>query len=199
VSNATVQISPHVIVSASDPNVPELRAAWAWASKRHISLATSAGDVEFSRWVEIATVSPYRDLFKGQLYREFGSMMPDYRIGGAFNQNEKVLLTTTALGAVVFFSDPRSLLGVKPEDADKLVPEGFSGRLPLKKGPGWKYIDSKGRTPTRRTGGHRTASAPSRWHRPTTDLPSTPGTRNPPARPTGGKARDAAACCRPAR
>ena len=87
----------------------------------------------------------YRDLFKGQLYREFGSMTPDYRIGGAFNQNEKVLLTGGASGAVVFFSDPRSLIGVSPEDAEKLVPEGFSGPLPLKKGPGWKYIDSKGR------------------------------------------------------
>jgi hypothetical protein len=147
VSNATVQISPHVIVLASDPNVPELRAAWAWASKRHISLAVSAGDVEFSRWVEIATVSPYRDLFQGQLYQEFGSMTPDYRIGGAFNQNEKALLTATSAsaGAVVFFNDPRSLLGAKPEDVQKLIPEGFQGPDPLKKGAGWKYNGPKGR------------------------------------------------------
>lgn len=146
VSNATVQISPHVIVPASDPNVPELRAAWAWASGRHISLATSAGNVEFSRWVEIATVSPYRDLLKGQLNREFGSMTPDYRIGGAFNQNEKVLLIGGASGAVVFFSDPKSLLGAKPEDVQKLIPEGFTGPKPLNKGPGWKYNGPKGRT-----------------------------------------------------
>jgi hypothetical protein len=145
VSNATVQISPHVIVRASDPNVPELRAAWAWAAGRHIFLAASAGDAEFSRWVEIATVSPYRDLFKGQLYREFGSMTPDYRIGGAFNQNEKVLLIGGASGAVVFLSDPRSLLGAKPEDVQKLIPEGFTGPDPLKKGRGWSYRDSKSR------------------------------------------------------
>jgi hypothetical protein len=143
VSNATVQISPHVIVRANDPNVPELRAAWAWASARHISLAASAGDAEFSRWVEMATVSPYRDLFKGQLNREFGSMLPDYRIGGAFNQKEKVLLIGGASSAVVFLSDPRSLLGAKPEDVQKLIPEGFTGPEPLKKGPGWTYRGSK--------------------------------------------------------
>jgi hypothetical protein len=145
VGNATVQISPHVIVRASDPNVPELRAAWAWALARHIFLAGSAGDAEFSRWVQIATVSPYRNLFKGQLYREFGSMTPDYRIGGAFNQNEKVLLTGGASGAVVFFGDPKSLLGAKPEDIQKLIPKGFEGPEALKKGPGWKYNGSKGR------------------------------------------------------
>jgi hypothetical protein len=145
VSNATVQISPHVIVRASDPNVPELRAAWAWASGRHISLATSAGDVEFSRWTEIATVSPYRDLLKGQLYREFGAVTPDSRIGGAFNQSEKVLLTTTGLGSVVFFSDPKSLLGANPEDVQKLIPEGFTGPKTLRKGPGWRYNAPKGR------------------------------------------------------
>lgn len=146
VSDATVQISPHVIVAANDPNVPELRAAWAWASKRHISLATSAGDVEFSRWVEIATVSPYRDLLsKGQLNREFASMTPDYRIGGAFNQKEKVLLTGTGVGAVVFLSDPKSLLGAKPEDVQKLIPKEFTGPELLRKGPGWKYNGPKGR------------------------------------------------------
>jgi hypothetical protein len=146
VSSATVQISPHVIVAANDPNVPELRAAWAWASKRHISLANSAGDVEFTRWVEIATVSPYRNLFsKGQLNREFASMTPDYRIGGAFSQNEKVLLTGTGVGAVVFFSDPKSLLGAKPEDVQKLIPKGFTGPEPLRKGPGWRYNAPKGR------------------------------------------------------
>jgi hypothetical protein len=143
VSNATVQISPHVIVPANDPAVPELRAAWAWASKRHIFLATSAGDVEFSRWVEIATVSPYKDLFKGQLYQEFSSMRPDYRIGGAFNQNEKVLLATAGSGAVVFFNDPKSLLGANPEEVQKLIPEGFTGPKPLNKGPGWRYNELK--------------------------------------------------------
>lgn len=144
VGNATVQISAHVIVAANDPTVPELRAAWAWASKRHISLGSSAGDVEFSRWVEIATVSPYRDLFrKGQLNREFASMTPDYRIGGAFNLNEKVLLATSGVGAVVFFGDIRSLLGAKPEDVQKLIPEGFTGPRPLKKGPGWRYNELK--------------------------------------------------------
>ncbi|MBO0809598.1 MAG: hypothetical protein J2P32_14985 [Actinobacteria bacterium] len=81
VDNATVQISPHVIVAANDPRVPELRAAWDWASKRHIIGATSDGDVEFSRWVEIAAVSPYRDLFShGELSREFAAMEPDFRI-----------------------------------------------------------------------------------------------------------------------
>jgi hypothetical protein len=144
VGNATVQISPHVIVAANNPNVPELRAAWAWASKRHISLASSAGDVEFTRWVEIATVSPYRDLFRtGQLNRELASMTPDYRIGGAFNLNEKVLLTTSGMGAVVFFGDIRSLLGARPEDVQKLIPEGFTGPRALKKGPGWRYNELK--------------------------------------------------------
>lgn len=145
VSNATVTISPHVIVAAGDPEVPALRAAWAWASKRHILLASSPGDVEFSRWVEIATLSPYRYLFAGgQLHQEFASMMPDSRIGGTFNEGGKILLSTGGLGAAVFLADPRSLLGAKPADVEKLIPEGFSGPNPLKTGqPGWRYNDLK--------------------------------------------------------
>ncbi|MBV9855963.1 MAG: hypothetical protein JOY82_15840 [Streptosporangiaceae bacterium] len=150
VSTSTVQISPHVIVPANDPAVPELRAAWAWAAKRPVYLASTAGDAEFTRWVGIATVSPFRDLFKGQLYREFASMTPDFRIEGAFTQNENVLITTgglsTGLGAVVFFNDPRSLLGAPPEEVEKLVPPGWTGPRPLRTGkPGWRYFDEKGR------------------------------------------------------
>lgn len=147
VSQATVQISPHVIVSVNDSAVLELRAAWAWASTRHVSLATSAGDVEYTRWVEIAAVSPYRGLFIGQLYREFASISRDYRIEGAFNQDEKVLVTTAGMGAAVFFGDPRSLLGATPEEVRKLIPPDFTGPLSLKSGrPGWRYFDAKGRS-----------------------------------------------------
>jgi hypothetical protein len=143
--NATVAISPHLIVSASNMDIPALRAAWTWALKRHILLASSAGDVEFSRWTEIATVSPYSYLFRsGQLYQEFASPTPDYRIGGAFNSGEKVLLSTSGLGAAVFLADPRSLLGAKPEDVQKLIPEDYTGPTPLKTGAGWKYL-AKGR------------------------------------------------------
>jgi hypothetical protein len=140
-----VQISPHVIVAANDPRIPELRAAWAWASQRHISLASTDGDVEFTRWTEIANISPYKDLFHGELAREFGGMEPDFRIEGTFNQGGKVLLSSAGLGAVVFLADPKSLLGVKPEYLQRLVPDTFTGPKPLKKGGGWKYNDTKGR------------------------------------------------------
>jgi hypothetical protein len=70
-------------------------------------------------------------------------MLPDYRIGGAFNQNEKVLLVGGTSGAVVFLSDPRSLLGAKPDDVQKLIPEDWTGPEPLNKGRGWKYNDLK--------------------------------------------------------
>jgi len=144
VANATVEISPHVISSASDPEVPELRAAWAWAAQRHISLATSSGDVEFSRWVEIATISPYSNLFsRGELQREFASTTPDPRIEGTFNEGGKVLLSTAGLGAAVFVADPKSLMGVKPEDLQKLVPDSFNGPNALKKGDGWKFNEPK--------------------------------------------------------
>lgn len=145
VSNATVQISPHVIINASDPEIPALRVAWAWAAQRHISLASSAGDAEFTRWIDIATVSPYRYLFAtGQLHQEFASFTPDYRIEGAFNSGAKVLLSTSGLGAVVFFSDPRSLLSAKPEDVQKLIPEGWTGPRALKSGrPGWRFNNLK--------------------------------------------------------
>jgi len=89
VNNATVQISPHVIVDASDPEIPALRAAWAWAAQRHISLASTPGDV-------------------------------------------------------VFLADPRSLLGAKPEDVQKLIPEEYTGPKALNKGDGWTY-NAKGR------------------------------------------------------
>jgi hypothetical protein len=143
VGNATVQISPHVIVAANDPRVPELRAAWAWASKRHIIGASTAGDVEFSRWVEIATVSPYKDLFHGELSSEFAGMEPDFRIEGTFNQGGKVLLSSAGLGAVVFLADPKSLLGAKPEDLQKLIPDSYTGPKPLKTGAGWKFNELK--------------------------------------------------------
>lgn len=146
VRTATVQISPHVIVPATDPAAPELRAAWAWAVTRHISLASTPGDVEYSRWVEIATISPYSSLFKGQLHQEFGSPTPDARIGGAFNLNEKVLISTSGLGAAVFFNDPRSLVGATPEEVMQLVPPDWTGPLPLKTGmPGWRFNGGKGR------------------------------------------------------
>ncbi len=146
VRQATVQISPHVIVPAADPAVPALRAAWAWASRRHILLATSAGDVEFTRWFDIANVSPYSDLFKGQLAQEFRGWTPDYRIEGAFSQGQKVLLSTSGLGAVVFFNDPRSLIGANPAQVEQLVPEGWTGPRPLRSGQGWRYYDGKGRS-----------------------------------------------------
>jgi hypothetical protein len=145
VDNATVQISPHVIVAASDPRVPELRAAWAWASQRHIIGASTDGDVEFTRWTEIASISPYKDLFHGELSREFGGTEPDFRIEGTFNQGGKVLLSTTGLGAAVFLADPKSLVGVKPEYLEQLVPDTFTGPRPLKTGAGWRYNDPKGR------------------------------------------------------
>jgi hypothetical protein len=47
------------------------------------------------------------------------------------------------LGSVVFFSDPKSLLGANPEDVQKLIPEGFTGPKPLHKGPGWRYNELK--------------------------------------------------------
>ena len=147
VNNATVQISPHVIVAANDPDVPALRAAWAWASKNHILLASSPGDAEFTRWVQIVNVSPYTGMFHGQLKLEFSGIDPDFRINGAFNENEKVLLSTGGAGAVVFFNDPRSLLGAKPTDVEKLVPDGFTGPKRLTSGQtGWRYFDSKGRS-----------------------------------------------------
>jgi hypothetical protein len=144
VSDATVQISPHVIVPADDPDVPALRAAWAWASKRPVYLSGSAGDTEFTRWHEIATVSPYSYLFKGQLYSEFGSPMPDTRIGGAFNENEKVLISSAGLGAVIFFNDPQSLIGAKPAYVERLVPDGWTGPQPLRSGGGWRYYGRSG-------------------------------------------------------
>lgn len=150
VNNALVEISPHIIVSAGNMDIPALRAAWAWALQRHISLASSAGDVEFSRWVEIATVSPYSYLFaSGQLHQEFAAMNPDYRIGGSFNEGAKVLLTTGVTGSVAFFGDPRSLLGLTSDEAQALVPKGWEiGPLParlIKKGyEGWRAGDGKG-------------------------------------------------------
>jgi hypothetical protein len=143
VSNATVTISPHVILPADDPEVPAFRAAWAWGSQRHILLASSAGDVEFSRWTEIASISPYSYLFKGQLSTEFTGMNPDVRIDGTFNEGGKILITSAPTAAVVFLADPRSLLGVSPADMQKLIPDGLTGPSALKKGGGWKYNDLK--------------------------------------------------------
>ncbi|MGD0555346.1 MAG: hypothetical protein ABSA93_10240 [Streptosporangiaceae bacterium] len=149
VNNATVEISPHIIVAADNMEVPALRTAWAWALKRHISLASTSGDVEFSRWIEVATVSPYSYLFAtGQLHQEFASMTPDPRIEGTFNSGGKVLLTTGATSAAVFLTDPRSLVGQKPAYVEDLIPKGegeYEGPQALTKGDGWKYL-AKGRS-----------------------------------------------------
>lgn len=159
VSDATVQISPHVIVPADDPEVPALRAAWAWASKRPVYLAGSAGDAEFTRWHEIATVSPYRYLFKGQLATELGSSMPDSRIEGSFNEGQKVLLSSAGVGAVIFINDPQSLVGANPAYVEQLVPgtpgnpvnpddpnspSAWTGPKPLRSGEGWRYYGKEG-------------------------------------------------------
>jgi uncharacterized protein YukE len=148
-SNATsfVQISPHVQVPANDPKLPELKAAWAWASKRPVSLSGSPGDTEFTRWRMIFTVSPWAsDLGKGQLYQEFGSAQPDFRIGGEFNQHHNVILSTAGMGAAAFLADPRSLVGASKATIERLVPEGWSGPNPLRKGLGVKWADGKGNT-----------------------------------------------------
>jgi hypothetical protein len=147
-AHSFVQVSPHVWVPANDPKLPELKAAWAWASKRPVYLSGSPGETEFTRWVDAFTVSPYAsDLNKGGLGREFGSFQPDYRVGGAFNQNQNVILTTAGMGAAVFFADPRSLVGASPEAVRKLIPDSWTGPRPLRTGrPGWRYYDGKGRS-----------------------------------------------------
>lgn len=160
VSNATVQISPHVIVPADDPEVPALRAAWAWAAQRPVYLSDSAGATEFTRWHQIATISPYAYLLKGQLATELAGTMPDSRIEGSFNEGQKVLLSSTGLGAVIFFNDPQSLIGAKPAYVEQLVPgtpgnpvnpadpnspAAWTGPKPLKSGqPGWRYNGKEG-------------------------------------------------------
>lgn len=157
VRGATVQISPHVIVPASDPEVPALRAAWAWALKRPVYLSGSAGDSEFTRWHMIATVSPYRNLFKGQLSTELAGITPDSRIEGTFNAGGKVLISSAGLGSVVFLQDPQSLTGAAPEWVRQLIPKTlknpkdpnsppeWDGPSPLKTGaPGWRYNNGKG-------------------------------------------------------
>jgi hypothetical protein len=144
-AHSFVQVSPHVWVPANDPKLPELKAAWAWASKRPVYLSGSPGETEFTRWVDAFTVSPYAsDLNKGGLGREFGSFQPDYRVGGAFNQHQNVILTTAGMGAAVFFGDPRSLIGASKDAIRRLVPDDWSGPQPLKKGVGEKWTDGKG-------------------------------------------------------
>lgn len=143
-----VQVSPHVWVPANDPKLPEFKAAWAWASKRPVYLSGSPGESEYTRWVDIFSVSPWaQDLNKGQLHNEFGSFQPDARIGGAFNQHQNVILTTAGMGAAVFLGDPRSLLGASPEALKRLIPDNWTGPRQLRTGkPGWRYYDNKGRS-----------------------------------------------------
>jgi hypothetical protein len=141
-----VQISPHVWVPADDPKLPQLKAAWAWASTRPVYLSGSEGDTEFTHWRMIFTVSPWaRDLGKGQLNTEFASMTPDHRIEGSFNQHQKVILSTAGMGAAVFLGDPRSLVGASKDVIRDLVPNDWTGPRPLKTGaPGQRWYDNKG-------------------------------------------------------
>ena len=121
-ANSFVQVSPHVWVPANDPKLAELKAAWAWASKRPVYLSGSPGDTEFTRWVDIFSVSPWaQDLNKGQLHTEFGAFQPDFNIGGAFNQHQNVILTTAGMGAVAFLGKPGSLIGLSPNAVRKLT------------------------------------------------------------------------------
>lgn len=144
-AHSFVQVSPHVWVPANDPELPELKAAWAWASSRPVHLSGSPGETEFTRWVDIFTVSPWaQDLKRGELGREFGAINPDYRIGGAFNEQQHVILTTSGLGAAVFLGDPRSLIGASKDAIKRIVPDDWGAPQPLRKGIGEKWTDGKG-------------------------------------------------------
>ena len=142
-ANSFVQVSPHVWVPANDPKLPELKAAWAWASKRPVYLSGSPGDSEYTRWVDIFTVSPWaQDLNKGQLHNELGSFQPDARIGGAFNQHQNVILSTAGMGAAVFLGKPGSLIGLSPNAVRKLT-QGWTSEAEPMPNAGQAQIDPR--------------------------------------------------------
>jgi RHS repeat-associated protein len=77
-----VEISPHVIVSANDPELPQLKADWAWVVARY-GKPHNASD-EFNDWWHACSVGPYR--CHGQFGAAIGTgLIPNFNTETDFN------------------------------------------------------------------------------------------------------------------
>jgi RHS repeat-associated protein len=82
-SSAGVEVSPHVVISSNNPQLPELRADYQWAVAR-FGKPHNASD-EFNLWWHACNAGPYR--CTGQFGSAIGDgLMPNFRTAVAFNE-----------------------------------------------------------------------------------------------------------------
>lgn len=94
VSTATVQISPHVTISADSPEVKALQAAWRWAQGQ------APGASELYKWTLICNVSPYRVNVPAPLRLEVAQSSPMGSTNG-FAGNGKILVTGAVAAGIL--------------------------------------------------------------------------------------------------
>jgi RHS repeat-associated protein len=102
----TVAISPHVLVSAADPKVKALQAAWRWVVS-HYGAPTSA-EAEFSDWVRLCALRPYGFTCQGLLALDFTGFNMNFSLEGAFHAGIKIILASAGAGAIGGFLFPLS-------------------------------------------------------------------------------------------
>ena len=102
----TIAISQHVLVSAADPQVKALQAAWRWMVS-HYGAPRSA-EAEFSDWVRLCALQPYGFTCQGQLARDFEGFNLNYSLEGAFHAGIKIVLASISAGAIGGFLFPLS-------------------------------------------------------------------------------------------
>jgi hypothetical protein len=102
----TIAISQHVLVSAADPQVKALQAAWRWVVS-HYGAPRSVED-EFSDWVRLCAQRPYGFSCQGQLALDFEGFNLNFSLEGAFHAGIKIVLASISAGAIGGFLFPLS-------------------------------------------------------------------------------------------
>ncbi|HVT69899.1 MAG TPA: hypothetical protein VHF26_19255 [Trebonia sp.] len=94
VSNATVQISPHVDISADSPAVKTLQAAWQWAQVH------APQTPELYQWMVICGVSPYMGAIPAPL-RDQVAQSGRAGANNAFGSGTKLLITGAVSAGII--------------------------------------------------------------------------------------------------
>lgn len=85
-----VPVSPHVYVTANDPKLSQLRAAYQWAAAYGAHIHGSQD--EFDIWLRACSLSPERSACAGALAGQFNSLTPDFNLIGLWHVGIKIVL-----------------------------------------------------------------------------------------------------------
>jgi len=100
----TIAISQNVLVSASDPDVRALEAAWAWIIRQFG--APRNAQAEFLDWVRLCSLQPYGFHCQGELALDFSPWSLNYGLEGAFGPGASIVLSSIARGTIGGFVYP---------------------------------------------------------------------------------------------